>query len=95
MKVIEIERNQQNKVKTTQLVPKGKVKRIKRKSRRKMPVFDCICGAKILIVPDMAAMNKAIKSHIIEHKEVTGQRLTEETLTREILKTVLVELCQA
>lgn len=51
-----------------------------------IPVFYCICGAKILVVPDLAAMDKAIKTHLIEHKRVTGQRLTEEFLTREIIK---------
>jgi hypothetical protein len=53
-----------------------------------MPIFNCLCGTKILIVSDLTAMNKAIRNHIIEHKELTGQDLTEESRTREILKAI-------
>jgi hypothetical protein len=51
-----------------------------------MPVFTCTCGLKILLVPDLTAMNTAIKNHMIEHKRLTGSDLTEEILTQEILK---------
>jgi len=60
---------------------------------RNMPIFSCSCGAKILIVPDLHAMNKAIKNHIRQHK-LRGQPLTEETLTQEILS-VLSESLQS
>ena len=53
-----------------------------------MLVFNCPCGVKILILPDLPAMNKAIKNHLIEHKKITGQTLSEETLAQEILKTI-------
>jgi hypothetical protein len=56
--------------------------------RRKMPVFHCYCGSKILVLPDIAAMNKAIKNHLIAHEKLTGKCLAEETLTQEILKVV-------
>jgi hypothetical protein len=47
-----------------------------------MPIFNCVCGTNILIVPDLAEMNRAIKNHVIEHKKLTGLRLTEEHSTR-------------
>ncbi len=53
-----------------------------------MPVFYCDCGSKILVLPDIAAMNKAIKNHLIAHEKLTGKCLPEETLTQEILKVV-------
>jgi len=56
--------------------------------RRKMPVFNCDCGSTILVLPDIAAMNKAIKNHLIAHEKLTGKCLAEETLTQEILKVV-------
>jgi hypothetical protein len=34
----------------------------------KKPVFRCSCGVKILIVPDLPEMKKAIKNHIVEHE---------------------------
>ncbi|MCW3995773.1 MAG: hypothetical protein NWE98_06455 [Candidatus Bathyarchaeota archaeon] len=58
----------------------------KKAKKSKMPVFECWCGSRILIVPDTVAMGNAIKNHIIVHKKVTGQRITEATLTQEVLK---------
>ena len=55
----------------------------------KMPVFCCSCGVKILIVPDIPEMNKAIKNHLIEHKRLSGQILTEDHLIQEILSTII------
>jgi hypothetical protein len=54
----------------------------------KLLIFRCCCGMEILIVPDLDAMNIAIKNHLIEHKELTGYNLTEEKLTQELLKTL-------
>lgn len=51
----------------------------------KMPVFNCSCGVKILIVPDLSAMNEAIENHLAEHKRITGQILDEEIFVQEIL----------
>jgi hypothetical protein len=34
---------------------------IAKTGKNKMPVFTCSCGTKILIVPDLREMNKAIK----------------------------------
>ena len=62
---------------------------------RKMPVFNCQCGMKILLVPDLTAMGKAIKNHLIEHKRLTGSDLTEEILTQEILKVLKNDLNEA
>jgi hypothetical protein len=59
-----------------------------KKTLGKMPVFNCPCGAKILIVPDLGEMNKAIENHLAEHKKITGQSLTEELLAQEILMAV-------
>jgi hypothetical protein len=58
----------------------------------KMPICYCTCGSKILIVPDLPAMNKAIRNHIIEHKKLTGQSLTEEDLTNQVIKVISQEL---
>lgn len=55
----------------------------------KKPVLNCSCGAKILIVPDLHEMNKAIENHIVEHRKLSGQTLTEENLTRQILKVIM------
>jgi hypothetical protein len=76
--VFAITRIQENKV-------DSKIKNPINKSRKKMLVFNCPCGAKILIVPDLPAMNKAIENHLKEHKKITGHSLSEETFAQEIL----------
>lgn len=81
VKVRLINRNQQNKADTKELFSK--------RQNGKMPIFNCLCGVKILIVSDLTAMSKAIKNHIIEHKKLTGQDLTEEILTQEILNFII------
>lgn len=53
--------------------------------RSKMPIYRCSCGTEILIVPDLEKMIQAISNHLIEHKKITGQRLSEIHLTQEIL----------
>jgi hypothetical protein len=55
----------------------------------KMPVFSCSCGVKILIVPDLYEMKKAIENHIVEHKKLSGLTLTENDLAQQILKVII------
>lgn len=74
--VILINKNQENRI-----IPKIHSE----KSRKRMPVFICSCGIRILIVPDLPAMNKAIEEHLIEHKKLTGKSLSEEALAQELL----------
>ena len=76
-------RNQQNKIEIEEIISENK---------KIMPIFSCVCGTKILIVPDLVAMDKAIKNHLIEHKKITGLDLTEEILTEEILKVLISAL---
>jgi len=54
-----------------------------------MPIVECTCGAKILVVPDVTAMKRAIKNHKAKHKSVNEQDLTEK-----ILKTVSKQMLQ-
>ena len=55
----------------------------------KMPVFRCSCGTKILVIPDLPEMNKVIKNHIIEHRKLSGQILSEDDLAQKILKVMI------
>jgi hypothetical protein len=79
--VIKIKTNEQDKIQIRNSeIPAEKTSR--------MPIFQCSCGASILIVPDLPEMDKAIKAHIIEHKRVTGQRFKEEIIIQLIIKTI-------
>jgi hypothetical protein len=42
---------------------------------RGMPIIRCVCGAQILVVPDVKALNRAIENHLVDHvKLCTGKR---------------------
>jgi hypothetical protein len=43
-------------------------------------IIQCTCGAKILIVPDLAAMKRAIQNHKVRHREANEQLLAEQVL---------------
>jgi hypothetical protein len=34
-----------------------------------MHIIRCVCGSEILVVPDLKAMDRAIKNHVAEHKQ--------------------------
>ena len=56
--------------------------------RTPTPIIKCVCGFKILVIPDLKAMNRAIKNHIAEHKQVDYALVPdylEEFLTEQIL----------
>ncbi len=55
---------------------------------RKMPIVTCSCGKQILIVPDLAEMNRSIKVHLVEHKKLTGQTITEDEMAELILEAI-------
>jgi hypothetical protein len=53
-----------------------------------LPTIRCVCGKRILVVPDLKAMNRAIKNHIAVHKRSDyGLRFNslEEFLTEQVL----------
>jgi hypothetical protein len=37
--------------------------------KKRLPLISCECGAEILLVPDLQAMNRAIKTHVTEHRK--------------------------
>ncbi len=34
-----------------------------------LPLITCVCGAEILLVPDLDAMNLAINAHVAQHRK--------------------------
>ena len=51
----------------------------------KMQIFHCSCGDDILIVPDIKAMNAALRNHLTRHN---GQLLTEQNLVEAMLRQI-------
>jgi hypothetical protein len=55
-----------------------------------MPLIRCVCGAAILLIPDIKAMNRAIENHIAEHTRKNKGTEKRKTSTREVRR-ILVE----
>lgn len=58
------------------------------KQKKGMPTIRCVCGLRILIVPDLKAMNRAIKNHVAKHKQADYGLVfdsLEDFLTEQIL----------
>ena len=56
--------------------------------KKGMPTIRCVCGLRILVVPDLKAMNHAIRNHVAEHKKADFGLVfdsLEEFLTEQIL----------
>ena len=37
--------------------------------KKRLPIIKCVCGAEILLVPDLQAMNRAINTHVAQHRK--------------------------
>ncbi len=57
--------------------------------KKRMPIVRCVCGFEILVLPDMKAMNLAIKNHLGKHKKTHNDAgrldIFEKSLTEQVL----------
>jgi hypothetical protein len=44
-------------------------KQVDKDLKERLPIIYCECGAEILLLPDLPAMNRAIKTHVTEHQK--------------------------
>jgi len=58
---------------------------------RRMPSIECTCGERILVVPDLEEMNKAIAQHLSVHRKKGDNSLTEDYLAKECIKILAKE----
>jgi len=56
-------------------IDKEIAKSYEQKFKSNMPIVTCICGKKILVVPDLAAMDRAINNHRAKHKSADEKLL--------------------
>jgi DNA-directed RNA polymerase subunit RPC12/RpoP len=59
------------------------------KHQKGMPTIRCVCGSRILVVPDLKAMNRAIKNHVVEHKQ-TDYCLAFDSLEEFLAEQILI-----
>jgi hypothetical protein len=58
----------------------------------------CTCGARILLLPDLKAMDRAIESHVAKHQKrekLTPGRSSELDLVRKLLAEQVIEKSSA
>jgi hypothetical protein len=58
--------------------------------KKEVPTVKCVCGMRILVVPDLKAMNRAIKNHITEHKQM-NYGLVPDSLEAFLTEQILIE----
>jgi hypothetical protein len=69
------------KIQSTKLkIGRGPTGENERNLKSNLPIVKCSCGAKILLVPDVAAMSLAVKNHLAEHKDADEQFLISQIL---------------
>ncbi len=68
----------------------------------RLQVICCECGAEILLIPDLKAMDFAIKAHVIKHSErgrkVEGTKRSSEKISQMLSQLTLkkvVEVCDS
>ncbi|MCW4000669.1 MAG: hypothetical protein NWE93_10555 [Candidatus Bathyarchaeota archaeon] len=50
---------------------------------RDLPLIECCCGAKILLIPNVKLMSKAIEDHVLLHiKEIKSEKEAEAEAER-------------
>lgn len=56
-----------------------------------LPLIECECGAEILLLPDLQAMNRAIKAHVTEHRQ-KGRNTKRNVITSSNISQLLSQL---
>jgi len=56
-----------------------------------MPLIDCECGEKILLIPDLREMNIAIETHLAAHRKRTKKIEITRTTPLASLRQFLIE----
>jgi hypothetical protein len=58
--------------------------------KKSLPIVKCICGSEILVLPNLKAMNRAIKNHVTEHKQARDGSDRLDSLTEFLTEQVII-----
>ncbi len=59
--------------------------------KEQLPLIKCECGAEILLLPDLQAMNRAIKTHVTKHRK-KGKNNKRNVITSSKISQLLSQL---
>jgi hypothetical protein len=54
--------------------------------KKRLPIINCECGAEILVVPDLQAMNRAIKNHAAKHRKKTTNAQKKQIMPNKVIE---------
>lgn len=57
-------------------------------------VLKCECGSKILLIPDVEVMSKAIENHVKEHRKQESDPIKAEAIARRVENNLIQQLLQ-
>jgi hypothetical protein len=66
--------------------------------KERLPLISCECGTEILVVPDLQAMNRAIKTHVTEHRKkirnTKNNKTTSSKISKLLSQLILIKLSE-
>jgi hypothetical protein len=57
-----------------------------------LPIVKCLCGAEILLVPDVRLMSKSIEAHVQKHKKKIKNPKQAETEAKRIRDYLIIQV---
>jgi hypothetical protein len=60
--------------------------------KERLPIINCECGTEILLLPDLQAMNRAIKTHVAEHRRTESGNTRKSGITPSKISQLLSQL---
>jgi hypothetical protein len=76
--------------------PEDKHAQLNKLLKERLQIISCECGAEILLVPDLQAMNRAIKAHVAEHikkgKNAQGNISTSGKISQLLSQLTLIKM---
>jgi hypothetical protein len=60
--------------------------------KERLPIINCECGAEILLVPDLQAMTRAIKTHVAEHRKTERRNTKKKGIATSKISQMLSQL---
>jgi len=62
----------------------GEFAEVDERLKEGLPLISCECGFELLVVPDLQAMNRAIKTHVAEHRKKTRNNQKKEIMSSKV-----------
>ena len=66
--------------------------------KKRLPIISCECGTEILVIPDLQAMNRAIKNHAAKHgkkkRNIQKNKITPHEVTELLSRLSIIKMSE-